>query len=223
MEKFDHYIKCLGKGLWKVICLILQIIVYIIVWKIAYWGFKEFSRYPYATIILNSNRNTDIAEKIPPEIFERIEELLPYKYTSVEYFCIFLACMAVIMVFAIVHIPRIAVKMNKTRRVGSETIPFLAVILEAILIPILYYMNINKDFTWWIIQDFIIVLIALAIFNVPNYFMSFEYGWVRFLIINLIIAISFGIISVFFLYSIVKVVVIIIVILAFLNFWVPIF
>lgn len=222
MEKFDYLIKKLGKGLWKIICIILQVIAYVVLWKIVYWAFGEFSRSPYG-IVFEYNQKTDITERIPPKIFTYIKEVLPYDYTSLEYFCFFLACITLIMVFAIVHMPRIVKKLNKTRRVTSETIPHLMIILEAILIPILYYMHINKEISLWIIKDFIIVFVALEIFNLPNLFMSINYGWINYLIINLIIAFCFGTISLFFLYSLFEVLIVIIIVLFVLNLWIPIF
>lgn len=220
MEIFDNFMKTLGKSLWKVICLILQIIIYVFIWKIAYWAFNEFSRCPYGFGFFEYNRYTDVADRIPPDIFISVKELFPYGYTATEYFCFFLACLFVVLIFASIHMPRIIGKMNKKEREFSETIPFLLIIIESVLIPVLYYLNINKEFSWWIVKDFILVVIALAVFNFPNFIMCMtkDYGWVFFLIVNLVIAVSFGIMSVFFLYSLFEVLVVIFIILAFFNF-----
>lgn len=222
MKKFDEFIISIGKALWKIICFVLQIMMYVIIWKISYWGIIELSKHPYG-IVFTYNIRTDIEHKIPPTIFENIVQIMPYECTSMECFGIILASCAVILAFTCIHLPRIFAKLNRKRIVDSKTIPMLSIGIEAMIVPIIYYINLNKEFSWWIIKDFIIVFLTLGFFNMGNNFNSVDYGWQKYLIINLLIALSFGIMASFFLYPLLEVFVLIMLILGILNFWIPIF
>lgn len=217
MEKFDNIIIKIGKWICKILWLIIRIVIYFFVGKLAYILFQKFTRDPYHIWLFYYNSKTEIENKIPPIIIKNIAEVLPFERSGEEYFCALLACLVVILIFASITLPRIIDKFCKNFEETSKTIPYLALMMEALIIPILYYININKDFTWWIIKDIILAFSELWILNWFNSICGKYYGWKKYLFVNLIIAICFGVISVFFLYQMFELVVILFFIYLIIN------
>ena len=201
MEKFDNTVIKVGKLIFKILCLIILMVVLFFVGKLAYKGFSIVINDPYSHCFLGYNFESDIVYKVPPRFTKTLAGILPFDYVAEEYFCAILSSMAVILIFASVIFPRIVYRSTKDWGERSVTIPYLALLIEAITIPFVYHLNIHKDISWWIIKDIVIVFIELAVLNWFNWLSSRRYGWKKYLSINIVIALSYGIISMFFLYQ----------------------